>query len=110
MALRCDSDDFDALRMLAEIYANRNEHDKAVDFVRRGLANHPKPSAPLPRVAKALRIVAPLLPKRLRRAIETDLTIFEDPGANDRKWFAWAKEYLAWYDGTKGSSTAPVVH
>jgi len=54
--------------------------------------------------------VALFLPKRLSSSIESYIPAFEDPGAEDRKWFSWANDYLAWYDGTTGSGTVPLVH
>jgi len=63
-----------------------------------------------PRRACGPSFVALFLPKRLSSSIESYIPAFEDPGAEDRKWFSWANDYLAWYDGTTGSGTVPLVH
>ena len=110
-ALQLNPTDFAALRMLSEIYATRNDEEKAVTFIRRGLENFPEPLPPVPpALIKAFRFVAPVLPKRLAAAVELDIPGFEDRGAGDRKWFNWAKEYLAWYEGETGNSAVPIVH
>jgi len=110
-ALRHDAGDFSALKMLSEIHASRNEHEVAVAFIRRGLENFPLPSPPMPRILlKTFRLAALLLPKRLGASIESDLPGFEDPDRENRTWFAWAKNYLRWYDGTTGNSSTPSVH
>ena len=110
-ALRHDTMDFPALKMLTEIHANRNQHARAVAFIRRGLENFPTPSPPMPQLLlRALRLAMPFLPRRLGASLEYDIAVFEDPDAENRKWFAWAKEYMAWYDRTTGNNSSPPVH
>ena len=44
-ALAYDANNFGAVRLLSEIYAERNEYDTAARFVRLGLESYPEPLA-----------------------------------------------------------------
>ena len=97
--LEIDVTKFSALKMLSEIHAERGNPELAVSFVRRALESYPAPLEPVsPKLVTLarwiFRIVAPL--KRVR---DDEFRVLEDPNEIDRKWYAWAKEYLAWYDG-----------
>ena len=110
-ALRVSPNEFDALRMLSEMYAEANECDQAVAFIRRALEHFPRPTTGIsPRAVRAFRVIAPVLPKRLRASIEADLRKLQDPNDGNRRWYAWAKEYLRWYDQQMGGNSAPVLH
>ena len=105
-----DGNDFSALKLLAEIHANRDDRDKAVTYIRRALENYPKPVKPFSRgVVAATKAFARIFPP-LRHMTAKDFEVLEDPQAGDRTWFAWAKEYLAWYDGIAGGNSSPVLH
>jgi hypothetical protein len=108
--LEFNRNDFSALSALAEIHASRSAPDLAAAFVRRALENYPKPTEPIsPSVVRLARWFAKIFPP-LRHMKPQDFAVLEDPSADDRKWFAWAKEYLAWYDGISGAQSTPTLH
>ncbi len=109
-ALAYDSKNFDAIRLLAEIYAERNEHETAVRFVRLGLESYPESLPPLPKIFfRVLHLFAAVLP-RLRRIEEAARRDLGDRNKDNREWYSWAKQYLAWYDTASGSLQTPTVH
>lgn len=110
-ALKLDPNDFETLRLLSAMYAEDNRHAEAAAIVRRGLESFPAPSPSLsPWVPRVFRLVAPLLSKRLRKSIEAELPDLQDADVAARHWYAWAKDYLRWYDAATGSNSAPVLH
>jgi tetratricopeptide (TPR) repeat protein len=110
-ALKLRPNDFDALRLLSEIYAEANEYDQAAAMIRRGLENYPEPTKGIsPGVARVLRLILPLLSQRLRSRIEKDLPLLQDPNVTTRRWYSWANEYLRWYDEQTGGRSAPILH
>ncbi|MDO8387384.1 MAG: hypothetical protein Q7T13_13425 [Polaromonas sp.] len=105
-----DPKKFGALRLLSEVYAERNEHDIAAPFVRLGLESYPEPTPPAPRVVFwALRLAASVVP-RIKRVEEDAREHLADPNKEVRDWFSWAKQYLAWYDSISGDKQTPIVH
>jgi tetratricopeptide (TPR) repeat protein len=108
--LQGNPNDFAGLSALSEIHASRNEPDLAAGFARRALENYPKPTKPIsPSVVRLTKWFARILPS-LRHMKAQDFVVLQDPNATDRKWFAWAKEYLAWYDNAVGGGSAPTLH
>jgi tetratricopeptide (TPR) repeat protein len=108
--LQYDANDFAGLKLLSEIYAERDESERAAEFVRRALDNYPKSLPPAPRkLISVTRFLARILPP-LRRLGPKDFAVLEDPNATNRVWFEWAKQYLAWYDAATGGSSSPVLH
>lgn len=109
-ALSHDSGSFGAYRLLADVYAERKEHEMAVRFVRLGLDNFPEPTPPAPKFIFWLLRVGSLFIPRLRRVEEAARTELADPNNDTRDWYAWAKQYLAWYDSEFGDKLMPTVH
>ena len=109
-ALAYDANNFGAVRLLSEIYAERKEHDTAARFVRLGLESYPEPLPPVPKIFFwVLRLAARVFP-RLTRIEEGAKRDLGDPNKDNREWYAWAKQYLAWYDTASGSPQTPTVH
>lgn len=109
-ALYHDSKNFGAYRLLAEVYAERKEHAMAVRFVRLGLDHFPEPTPPAPKLIIWLLRVSAFFVPRFRRVTETARTELTDPDSDTRDWFAWAKQYLAWYDSEYGDKHVPTLH
>src|SRR6266550_6313708 len=108
--LQYDANDFSGLRLLSEIYARREEKDRAAEFVRRALENYPQPTPHTPHMLISVaKFLARVLPP-LRHMQARDFAVLEDPNTSDREWFDWAKRYLAWYDGATGGNASPVLH
>lgn len=109
-ALAYDPKHFGAIRLLSEIYAERKDHETAVQFTRLGLENYP---SPLPATPKAflwlLRVGAAIFP-RLKRIYESAQGDLADPNKDCAEWYSWAKEYLTWYDSAFGGKQNPMVH
>jgi tetratricopeptide (TPR) repeat protein len=109
-ALFLDPKSFEANKFLSGIYARRGEYDRAAQHAKHALENYPEP---LPSVPKAflsvVRVVAALFP-RLRRIEQTAQQDLADPNKDNKRWYAWATEYLRWYDAAHGSRTSPTVH
>jgi tetratricopeptide (TPR) repeat protein len=108
--LRYDANDFAGLKLLGEIHAKRDEPEKAAAFLRRALENYPQAIKPIsPKVVAMTKWFSRIFPP-LRHLTPRDFEVLEDPSGGDRTWFAWAKEYLAWYDSATGSNSSPVLH
>ena len=109
-ALEVDAHSFEAMKLLSEIHARRIEHDIAASYVRRALEQYPQPLAQTPKVffgiLRAISLVFPRLRSLTARAKED----IGNPNKAKEQWYAWAKEYLAWYDETHGTSIRPTVH
>lgn len=109
-ALTLDPTDFSSLRLLSVILADRGEHNRAVEYVRRGVQHYPKEMAPLaPFVVTLGKIVMRVLRPRHRMAAE-EFAPWERINSENREWFAWAKQYLAWFESSTGSDTSPLLH
>lgn len=109
-ALSCDAGNFEAYRLLADIHAEREEHETAVRFVRLGLDNFPEPTPPVPKyIFWILRVSALVIP-RFKRAEEKTRRELADIDSETRDWYAWAKQYLAWYGSQFGGKHTPTVH
>jgi tetratricopeptide (TPR) repeat protein len=108
--LTYDPKHFGAIRLLSEIYAEREDYETAAKFARLGLDNYP---APFPRIPKVffwiLRIGAVLFPrlKRIDESAKRDLT---DLNKEDNEWYFWAKQYLSWYDSVNRGKHTPTMH
>jgi tetratricopeptide (TPR) repeat protein len=102
--------DFFALKSLGEIYSVRNESDRAAAFVRRALENYPEPTPGVSRrFIRFLKFLSRVFPP-LRHLQAEDFSFLEDPNSNDRKWFDWAKQYLAWHNVSSGGGSMPTLH
>jgi tetratricopeptide (TPR) repeat protein len=88
-ALSHDSRNFEAYRLLADIYTERKQHEMAVRFVRLGLENFPEPSTPPKFFFWLLRFGAFFLP-RLKRMEETARTELTHSNSETRDWYTWA--------------------
>jgi len=109
-ALAYDANNFGAVRLLSEIYAERNEHDTAARFVRLGLESYPEPLPPMPKIFFWILRLAAIVFPRLTRIEESAKRDLGDRNKDIREWYAWAKQYLAWYDTASGSQQTPTVH
>lgn len=108
--LSYDKDNFEAIRLLSAVHADKGEHDLASKFVRMGIEKYPEPTPSTPRyVFWLLRIGASVFP-RLRRVEESTREHLADPDRDKREWYSWAKQYLAWYDSVSGKRRSPTVH
>lgn len=108
-ALKYEENHFDSLVILSRIYANKNDHEKAREFVVRGLEAYPEPIPSPPKFFFFILKLLSYIPrfKRIYKRAEEDIS---NPNESNEKWFKWAKEYLAWYEGTKGGEASPTVH
>lgn len=107
-ALRYDPNAFDMHAMLAQLLADKGEHEQAAVHVRKGLEWFPEP---VPKAPAALNSVFTWLGRIVPRLRGLDpngaLRSFE---AQRAQWFEWAKQYLIWYDEAFGESTNPKKH
>jgi tetratricopeptide (TPR) repeat protein len=108
--LHVNPHDFTLLKMVSETLAQRGDHERAVAYVRLGLENYPEDIAPMPPfLTKLARVTMRILGPR-RKLSAQELAPWESVNADNRAWFQWAKEYLAWFDGSTGSKSVPVLH
>jgi hypothetical protein len=108
--LRIDPHDFTSLRLVSETLAQRGDHVRAVAYVGLGLENYPEEMAPMPPfLAKLAKVTMRIFGPR-RNLSAQELAPWESVNADNRAWFQWAKEYLAWFDGSSGSKSVPVLH
>jgi tetratricopeptide (TPR) repeat protein len=108
--LGIDPHDFTALKLLSETLAHRGDHQRAAACVRRGLERYPEEMSPLPYFLVKLARVAMRILRPRRKMSAQEFEPWESINAENRAWFQWAKEYLAWFDDNTGSKTLPVLH
>ena len=109
-ALEIDPKSFFSLKLLSECHAMRNEHDAAATFARRAMEAYPDPLPQPPKlVPRLLRGLARIVPKYRSLFLDIEKQV-ADPDCGDPKWYAWAKDYLKWYDASRGTSIAPRLH
>lgn len=106
-ALKYDSNSFPMLSLLARLLADRDEHENAAIYARKGLESYPEPLK-VPRFVDALFKIMSVFIPRLRGVTPTDA--LKQVEAEDAEWFAWAKQYLDWYDSVFGDSVRPPSH
>jgi len=98
-ALELDPNNFEMPKILSQIYAEHEEHEQAVAYVKIGLRNYKSDSLPaVPRwVFGAMKLAAKYSArwKHVEEAAKEDLG---DPNKDSREWCAWANEYLLWYE------------
>jgi tetratricopeptide (TPR) repeat protein len=109
-ALDIDPKFFGAMKLLSEIYARRTDHDTAAQYVRRALEQYPQPLPATPKGFFGILRAASFLFPRLRSVAVRAREDIGNPNKNTEQWYAWAKEYLAWYDQARGESTSPTIH
>jgi tetratricopeptide (TPR) repeat protein len=105
-ALQRDPKSFDMHSMLAQLLAEKGEHEGAAIHARRGLECYPEPLPEIPRfLILVFQALDRILPRRLRGPDANDaLRRFE---AEKAEWFNWAKKYLNWYDSTHNDRLGP---
>ena len=108
--LGINPNDFTSLKLLSETLAHRGAHGRAAAYVRRGLERYPEEMSPLPHFLVKLATVTMRILRPRRKMSAEGLTPWESINAENRAWFQWAKEYLAWFDDRTGSKTLPVLH
>ncbi len=97
-ALELNPSSFEMPRMLSQIFAEREDHEQAAEYVRIGLSNYPAEDLPtLPKWSFALLKLAGKFSARWKRVEEAAKEDLRDPEKDRRDWQAWAKEYLAWH-------------
>ena len=98
-ALALNPSSFEMPRMLSQIYAEREDHEQAIKYVKNGLSNYPSEDLPAPpKWAFSLLKLAGIFSARWKRVEEATKEDLRDPDKDRREWQAWAKDYLAWYD------------
>jgi tetratricopeptide (TPR) repeat protein len=107
-ALLRDPASFAMHSMLAELFAEKGEHDDAAIHVRKGLECYPEPLEKIPRfISSAFKLMARLFPRLQGSSPENALQRIE---ASNAEWFEWATKYLVWYDATYGKNINPSKH
>jgi len=100
-ALSYDNTCFGALKVLSEIYAEQENHEMTIQFVRRGIEHFKSDEIPLPlkmfsSLAKGLSTVSSKFQKVAERAKQNL--------EGNKEWLAWAHSYVAWYEEMSGQS------
>jgi tetratricopeptide (TPR) repeat protein len=98
-ALALNPASFEMPRMLSQIYAEREDHEQAIKYVKNGLINYPSEDLPAPpKWAFSLLKLAGKFSARWKHVEEATKEDFRDQDKARREWQVWAIEYLAWYD------------
>ncbi len=108
-ALAANPVSFDMHAMLAQLLANKGEHENAATHARKGLESYPEPLPEIPpSIISAFKFLSRIMP-RLFSAPPPDEAlkrVYEWRAG----WFDWAKSYLSWYDQTYGEKVKPIEH
>ena len=98
-ALLIDPKGFDMPKMLSVIYAERENHEEAIKFVKIAVQNYkPERAYEIPGwLISGLKLTGKFSSRlsQIEKAAKED---FEDPNKARREWRAWAEEYMAWYN------------
>lgn len=98
-ALALDPKNFEMPRMLSQIFAEHEDHEQAINYVKIGLNNFPSEPIPAPPswAFRALKLAGKFSAqwKRIHEAANQDL---KDPDKERREWQSWAHEYQTWYE------------
>jgi tetratricopeptide (TPR) repeat protein len=98
-ALELNPTSFEIPRMLSQIFAEREDHEQTIEYVRIGLSNYPSEDLPTPpKWAFGLLKLAGKFSTRWKHVEEATKEDLRDPGKDRRDWQTWAKDYLAWYN------------
>jgi tetratricopeptide (TPR) repeat protein len=98
-ALALNPTSFEMPKMLSQLFAEREDHEQAVKYVKIGLSNYPTEVPPVPpNWACGLLKLAGKFSPRWKRVEEATKDDFRDPDKDRREWQVWAQEYLTWYD------------
>jgi tetratricopeptide (TPR) repeat protein len=95
--LELQRDNSHALRIVADVYAKRKEHDLAYPYAKLFIASDSpiKPPATLiSGLLKPFRWIPKL--RRIRANVEREDTSYSE-------WMTWAKDYVSWYE-SRGTS------
>ncbi|MCH7635416.1 MAG: hypothetical protein IIA36_12115 [Proteobacteria bacterium] len=101
----CDSD---MLRLVARIYQDRGDDERAYLYVCRALENPPKPLEDIPRFFMAVLRVLSIIFPRLRK-VDTDKSLHSF-NKRQRDWQAWAEEWKEWYEKKYGGPPEDSIH
>ena len=110
-ALECDAKSFNSLQLLANIYAGRSDHEEAAHYARLGLENFPAP-LPVPpqwlvRTLRSIFWLVGVFVPRFGQGAKMNFTPDRKPY---EEWYAWAKQYLEWYEAVHGDPVNPKIH
>jgi tetratricopeptide (TPR) repeat protein len=110
-ALEHDPKSFESLRLLAYIYAAREEHEAAAHYTRLGLENYEGPPSLSPQwvwrmVQSAFWLIGIFVP-RLRQGAKVEMPDLSKPY---EEWFTGARQYLEWYEAVYGNPMNPKIH
>lgn len=98
-ALALDPSNFEMPMMLSQIFAEHEDHEQAINYVKIGLNNFPSEPIPAPPswAFSALKLAGKFSArwKRIHEAANQDL---QDPDKDRREWQSWAHEYQTWYE------------
>jgi tetratricopeptide (TPR) repeat protein len=108
--LCADPHDFGSLRLLSEVLATRGEHQRAANYARRGLEEYPKEMAPVAPILFNIAKAALRIFRAGRPLPKEQFEPWKQINEENRQWFQWAQQYLAWFDRSTGNTTLPVVH
>ena len=107
-ALNYDPTSFEMHAILAQLLADKGEHQEAVAHANQGLLNYP--------VSSPEQTASPALDGSNSSEVATP------PGAGSSdlasqwvsagrtEWFDWAKSYLSWYESARGETVGPTEH
>jgi tetratricopeptide (TPR) repeat protein len=102
-ALLIDPKGFDMPKILSVIYAERENHEKAIKFVRIAVQNYkPGTASEIPGWVSSGLKLAGKFSARLRQIEKAAKEDLEDLNKARREWRAWAEEYMAWYNEATG--------
>jgi tetratricopeptide (TPR) repeat protein len=96
-ALALDPKNFEMPRMLSQIFAEHEDYEQAIAYVKIGLNNFPSEplTAPPSWAFSALKLAGKVSAK-WKRVEEAAIEDLKDPDKERREWRSWANEYLAW--------------
>ena len=96
-----DPCDPDMLRLVAHIYQNRGDDERAYLYLCRALENPPKPLEDIPRFFMAVWRVLSILIPRLKKKADPDKSLHRF-NIRQQDWQASAEDWKEWYEKKYG--------
>ncbi|MGI9408670.1 MAG: tetratricopeptide repeat protein [Hyphomicrobiaceae bacterium] len=99
---------FEMHAILAQLLADKGEHEDACFHACKGLVNYPEPQPEPPGLRNS---IAACLSRISATEPEPSPNLaMQWVKAGRTEWFDWAKQYLNWYETTRGETVKPTEH
>ena len=108
-AVESQPGNFSALQLLVRVALSQREYAEARQLVQKALESYPEPIPKAPGLLLGVVRLLARIPK-LRGGAKQAESFMRNPNRDVEEWYAWAREYLEWYEKEFGESSLPTQH